>query len=143
VTLHYFKRFTKFTLLHFQNKQKHTQKTFESYKNHNNTARTSCRLGKPPSIHRKLEKDQTSVVTQPCLPLTPSPSFNHKQKAPRIYPRSIFNNCSLNDHERERITRFPEQFRAKKWSCYLSFKNHSTYSQTVTKFNSLIFKSIG
>jgi len=39
LTLHYFKRFTKFTPLHFQNKHKHTQKTLESHKNHNSTAR--------------------------------------------------------------------------------------------------------
>jgi len=28
----------------------------------------SCRPGKPPGTHTKLEKDQTSVVAQPCLP---------------------------------------------------------------------------
>jgi len=39
LTLHYFKRFTKFTLLHFQNKQKHTQKTLKLHNNHNNTTR--------------------------------------------------------------------------------------------------------
>jgi len=39
LTLHYFKRFTNFTLLHFQNKQKHTQKTLESHNNYNSTAR--------------------------------------------------------------------------------------------------------
>jgi len=38
---------------------------------------------------------------------------------------------------------FPEQFRAKKWSVSLSFKNHNSYSQTVTKFNRMISKSIG
>jgi len=64
---------------------------------------TSCRPEKPPSTHTKLEKDQTSMVAQPYLPQTPSPSFKHKLKA----PRSIFNCCSLNDHERERISRFP------------------------------------
>jgi len=30
----------------------------------------SCRPGKPPGTHTKLEKDQTSVVAQPCLPQT-------------------------------------------------------------------------
>jgi len=39
LTFHYSKRFTNFTLLHFQNKQKHIQTTLESHKNHNNTAR--------------------------------------------------------------------------------------------------------
>jgi len=39
LTLHYLKRFTKFTPLHFQNMQKHTQKTLESHKNHTSTTR--------------------------------------------------------------------------------------------------------
>jgi len=39
LTLHYFKRFTKFTPLHFQNMQKHIPKTLESHKNHTSTAR--------------------------------------------------------------------------------------------------------
>ena len=39
LTLHYFKRFTKFTLLYFQNMQKHIQKTLESHKNHTSTIR--------------------------------------------------------------------------------------------------------
>ena len=73
-----------------------------------------CRLGKPPGTHTKLEKDQTSVVAQSCLPQTPSQSYKHKPKAPRIDARLIFNNCNLNDHERERFPRFPEQFHAKK-----------------------------
>jgi len=30
----------------------------------------SCRPGKPPGTHTKLEKDQTLVVAQPCLPQT-------------------------------------------------------------------------
>jgi len=70
--------------------------------------KTSCKPEKPPSTHTKLEKDQTSVVEQPCLPQTPYPSFKHKQKAPRIDPRSIFNSYNLNNHKRERIPRFPE-----------------------------------
>ena len=39
LTLHYYKRFTKFTPLHFQNMQKHTQKNLESHKNQTNTTR--------------------------------------------------------------------------------------------------------
>ena len=39
LTLYYFKLFTKSTPLHFQNMQKHTQKTLESYKNQINIAR--------------------------------------------------------------------------------------------------------
>jgi len=34
LTLHYFKRFTKFTTLHFQNMQEHHTMTLESHKNH-------------------------------------------------------------------------------------------------------------
>jgi len=133
LTLRYFKRFTKFTLLHFQNKQNtHTHKTLKSHKNHNNTSRKPLADLKNYQTHTKPEKDQTSVVAQPCLPQTPSPSFKHKLKAPRIDLRSIFSGCNLNDHERERIHWFPKQFRTKKF-CYLSFENHNTYSQTVTK----------
>ena len=39
LTLHYFKRFTKFTPLHFKNMQKHTQKILKSHKNHTSTSR--------------------------------------------------------------------------------------------------------
>jgi len=136
--LHYFKRFTKFTLLHFQNKQNTHQRLLNHTRITTIQQDTSCRPKKPPGTHTKLERDQTLVVAQPCLPQTPSPSFKHKPKAPRIDPRSIFNSCNLNDNERERIHKFPKQFRAKKWSWYLSFKNHSTYRQIVTKFNRLI-----
>ena len=143
LTLHNFKRFTKFTLLHFQNKQN----TYQTLLNHTRITTTqqdtSCRPRKPPGTHTKLKKDQTSLVAQPWLPQTPSLSFKHKLKAPRIDQRSIFNSGSLNDHERARILRFLKQFRTRKCSCYLSFKNHNTYSQTVTKFNRLISKSIG
>jgi len=30
----------------------------------------SCRPGKPPGTHTKLQKDKTLVVAQPCLPQT-------------------------------------------------------------------------
>ena len=40
LTLHYFKRFTKFTpLQNFQNMKKHTQKILESHKNHTSIVR--------------------------------------------------------------------------------------------------------
>jgi len=103
----------------------------------------SCRLGKPPSTHTKLEKDQTLVVAQPCLPQTTFSKLQTKPKASRIDPRSIFNSCNTYDHEGEIFHTFPEPNRALKWSTDLSFENHSFYSQTVTKFNRLIFKSIG
>jgi len=31
----------------------------------------------------------------------------------------------------------------KKWSTYISFEKYNSYSQTVTKFDMLIFKAIG
>jgi len=42
----------------------------------------SCRLGKPPGTHTKLEKDQ------PCLPQIPSPSFKHKPNQELIQDQS-------------------------------------------------------
>ena len=93
--------------------------------------------------HTKLEKDQTSVVAQPCLPQTTFSKLQIKPKASRIDPRSILNNCNTYDHEGESFHKFLEPIRALKWSTDLSFENHSFYSQIVTKFNRLIFKSIG
>jgi len=69
---------------------------------------TSCRAGKPPDTYIKLEKDQISMVAQPYLPQTPSPSFKQNQNAPRIDLRSIFTSYNIYDHEKERIPRFPE-----------------------------------
>jgi len=40
----------------------------------------SCRPGKPPGTHTKLEKDQSSMVAHPSLPQTTSPSFKPSQK---------------------------------------------------------------
>jgi len=99
LTLHYFKIFTKFILLHFQDKQNTHQKLLNHTRITTAQQEPFCRLGKPPGTHTKLEKDQTLVVAQPYLPQTPSLSFKHKPKAPRIDPRSIFNICNLNDHE--------------------------------------------
>jgi len=45
---------------------------------------TSCRPEKPPTITKKLEKDQTLVVAQPYQPQTPSPSFKHQAKCSRM-----------------------------------------------------------
>ena len=103
----------------------------------------SYKPGKPLGTHTKLEKDQTLVVAQSCLPQTTFSKLQTKPKAPRIDPRSIFNSCNTYDHEGESFHKFPEQIRALKWSTNLSFENHSLNSQTVTKFNMLIFKSIG
>jgi len=56
----------------------------------------SCRTGKPPSTHTKLEKDQTSVAVQPSLPQTTFSKLQTKSKALRI------------DHEGESFNEFPE-----------------------------------
>ena len=98
----------------------------------------SCRPGKPLGTHTKLEKDQTLVVAQPCLPQTTFSKLQTKPKASRIDPWSIFNSCNTYDHEGESFHKFPEPNRALKWSTDLSFENHSFYRQTVTKFNRLI-----
>jgi len=63
--------------------------------------KASCRPGKPPGTHTKLEKDQTSVVAHSILPQTTFSKLQTKPSTLRIDPRSIFNSYSLNDHERE------------------------------------------
>jgi len=141
--LHYFKSFTKYSPLHFQNMQKHHKILLNHTRITSAQQESSYKPGKPPSTHTKLEKDQTLVVAHPCLPQTTFSKLQTKPKAPRIDPRSIFNNCNTYDHERESFHKFLEPNRALKWSTDLSFENHSFYSQTVTKFNRLIFKSIG
>ena len=70
----------------------------------------SCKPGKPPSTHTKLEKDQISVVAQPSLPQTTFSKLQTKPKAPRINPISIFNCCKLYNHEGESFHKFPKQF---------------------------------
>jgi len=72
----------------------------------------SCRPGKPPGTHTKLEKDQTSVVAS--LPQTTFSKLQTKPKAPRIDPRSIFNSCNTYDQEGESFHKFLEQNRALK-----------------------------
>ena len=104
---------------------------------------TPCRPVNPPGTHTKLEKDQTSVVAQPTYHNHLLQALNTKQNDPIIDPRSIFTSYNLYDHEIERIPQFPEWFRTKKWIFYLSFEKYNFNSQTVMKFNRLIFKSIG
>jgi len=70
LTFHYFKRFTKFPLLHFQNKQKPHTRLLNRTRITAAQQEPSCRPGKPPGTHTKLEQDQTSVVAQPCQPQT-------------------------------------------------------------------------
>jgi len=66
----------------------------------------SCRPGIPLGTHTKLEKDKTSVVAQPSLPQTTFSKLQTKPKAPRIDPRSIFNNYNTYDHEGETFHNF-------------------------------------
>jgi len=68
LTFHYFKIFTKFTLLHFQNKQKPHTRLLNHTRITPAQQEPSCRPEKPQGTHTKLEKDQTSVVAQPSLP---------------------------------------------------------------------------
>jgi len=139
LTFHYFKRFTNYPPLHFQNMQKHHKRLLNHTRITPAQQEPSCRLGNPPSTHTKLEKDQTSVVAQPSLPQTTFSKLQTKPKAQRIDPRPIFNCCILYHHDGDS---FQNKFVAIKWSTYLSFENHSFYSQTVMKFNRLISKSI-
>jgi len=114
LTLHYFKRFTKYPPLHFQNMQKPHKRLSNHTRITPAQQEPSCRLGKPPNTQTKLEKDQTSMVAQPNLPQSIFSKLQTKPKAPRIDPRLIFNCCSLNNHEGESFHKFLEQFHAKK-----------------------------
>jgi len=62
LTLHYFKIFIKFTLLHFQNKQNTHARLLNHTRITISQQEISCRHGKPPSTQTKPEKDPTSVV---------------------------------------------------------------------------------
>jgi len=70
LTLHYFKRFTKYPPLHFQNMQKLHKRLLNHTRVTPAQQEPFCRPRKPPGTHTKLEKDQTSVVAQPSLPQT-------------------------------------------------------------------------
>jgi len=58
-TLHYFKRFTKYLPLHFQNMQEHHKRLLNHTRITTSQQEPSCRPRKPPGTHTKLEKDQT------------------------------------------------------------------------------------
>jgi len=70
LTLHYFKRFTKYPPLHFQKKRKPQTRLLNYIRIAPAQQEPSYRPGKPPGTHTKLEKDQTSVIAQPSLPQT-------------------------------------------------------------------------
>jgi len=116
LTLHYFKKFTKYPPLHFQNMQKHHKRLLNHTRITPAQQETSCKPGKPPDTHTKLEKDQTLVVAQPILLETTFSTLQTKPKAPRIDPRSIFNNYNTYDHEGESFHKLSEQICALKWS---------------------------
>jgi len=82
LTLHYFKSFTKYPPLHFQNMQKHHKRLLNHTRITPAQQKPSCRPGKPPGTRTKLEKDQTSVVAQPCLLQTTFSKLQTKPKAP-------------------------------------------------------------
>ena len=52
----------------------------------------SCRPGKPPGTHTKLDKDQTLVVAQPCLPQT---TFSKLQTKPKHLSEFWWENTHL------------------------------------------------
>ena len=108
LTLHYFKSFTKYPPLHFQNMQKHHKILLNHTRITPKQQEPSCRPGKPPATHTKFEKDQTLVVAQPSLPQTTFSKLKTKPKAPRIDPRSIFNRCNTYDHKGESFHKFSE-----------------------------------
>jgi len=100
--------------LRFQNMQKHHKRLLNHTRITPAQQEPSCRPGKLPGTHTKLEKDQTLMVPQPSLPQTTFSKHQTKPKASRIHPRSIFNSCNNYDHERESFHRFLEPYRALK-----------------------------
>ena len=84
LTLHYFKSFTKYPPLHFQNMQKHNKRLLNHTRITPAQQKPSCRPRKPLDTHTKLEKDQTSVVAQPSLPQTTFSKLQTKPKAPKL-----------------------------------------------------------
>jgi len=83
------------------------------------------------------------VLAQPSLPNLFLQALKTKQKAPRIIQDQSSTAAHLYDHERESIPLISNSFRAQNGKSSISFEKNRTYSQTVTKFNKLIFKSIG
>ena len=132
LTLHYFKRFTKYPPLHFQNMQKPHKRLLNHTRVTPAQQEPSCRPGKPPGTYTKLEKDQTSMVAQPSLPQTTFSKLQTKPKAPRIDPRSIFNCRKLYDHEGES---FPNNFTLKN-------DQHTSLSKIITFIVKMLRNSI-
>jgi len=70
LTLHYFKRFTKYPPLHFQNMKKHHKRLLNHTRITQAQQESSCRLGKPPGTHKAWERSNLSGSTS-------QPTTNH------------------------------------------------------------------
>jgi len=140
LTLYYFKRFTKFTPLHFQNMQKHTQKTLESHKNQTSTTIQLLQTWKTTKHnHKAWERSNLSCST--TLPTTTT--FFKLQTSSKILKEFIQDQSSpatICMITKETII---SKIHAKKWSCYHSFEKYNSYCQTITKFNRLISLNLG
>ena len=122
--------------------QKHTQRLFNHTRIKPAQQDTYCRPGKPLGTTKKLEKDQTLVAAQPCLPQPPSPSFKHQAKFSKNDPRSIFPGTIYMIMKEREFHSFQNDF-ALKNGLVTSLSKNSAHSQIVLKFIKLIFKSIG
>ena len=140
LTLHYFKRFTKYPPLHFQNMQKPHKRLLNHTRVTPAQQEPSCRPRKPPSTHTHKAWERSNLSGS-----TTQSTTNHFLQASNQAKGSknwFKINLQLLQTVWSRRREFPDQFRTKNWSELLSFENHSFYSQSVTKFNRLIFKSI-
>jgi len=136
LALHYFKRFTKYPPLHFQNMQKSHKRLLNHTRVTPAQQEPSCRPGKPPSTHTKLEKDQTWVVAQPSLPQTTFSKLKPSQKLQELIQdqSSTAANCMIT---KERVfTSFQNNFTLK------NDQQHSL-SKIITFIVKLLRNSIG
>jgi len=81
------------------------------------------------------------VVAKPSLPNLFLQASKTKPKVPRMIQDQSSTAAHLYDHKRESIPLIPKSFRAQNGSPFLSFEKNELYSQTITKFNKLIFES--
>jgi len=104
LTLHYFKRFTKFTTLHFKNMQEHHIITFESHNNHTTIERHLLHTSKT-TKHNLKAWERPNLSDGTTLP-TKTTFFKHKHqaKALRMIQDQSSTATHLYDHERERVS---------------------------------------
>ena len=93
--LHYFKRFTKFTRLHFQNMQKQTPRLLNSTNSLNIAQQNlTCKPAKPLSNTQKPEKDQTGMKALPIqtnlFHQVPKPSENAPRRSKILHEQLYF-----------------------------------------------------